>query len=73
MGMFDYVNFKMKCPECGTEVASFQTKDLSCNHCGVWIEFFRDCKTPEPRLEAATPEQAFALGFGVSTTIARKK
>ena len=30
MGMFDYVNFKMPCPKCGTMVQSFQTKDGRC-------------------------------------------
>jgi len=27
MGMFNDVNFTMKCPKCGEEVAGFQTKD----------------------------------------------
>ena len=31
MGMFDYVNFKMPCPTCGTEVNEFQSKDLGCD------------------------------------------
>lgn len=30
MGMFDYVDFKMKCPGCGEEVAGFQSKDGNC-------------------------------------------
>lgn len=30
MGMFDWVNFKCECPECGAEVSGFQTKDLEC-------------------------------------------
>jgi hypothetical protein len=37
MGMFDYVNFKMPCPKCGTELNDFQSKDLGC-----------DMKTVEP-------------------------
>ena len=57
MGMFDYVNFKMPCPECGKEVTGWQTKDTSCDmnevepdvtnnfyapcDCGCWIEFYR--------------------------------
>lgn len=28
MGMFDYVNFKMKCPRCKRDAGRFQTKDL---------------------------------------------
>jgi len=27
MGMFDYVNFKLKCPRCGKMINEFQTKD----------------------------------------------
>ena len=30
MGMFDYVNFEMDCPNCGSKVAGFQSKDRSC-------------------------------------------
>lgn len=30
MGMFDNVNFKMNCPNCGKEVDDFQTKDHHC-------------------------------------------
>ena len=30
MGMFDHVNFKMKCPKCGTELNNFQSKDGPC-------------------------------------------
>ena len=30
MGMFDYVNFKMPCPECGHEIRDFQSKDGEC-------------------------------------------
>ena len=57
MGMFDYVNFKMVCPSCGTETSNFQSKDGKCwletvepdavdefytmCSCGTWIEFSR--------------------------------
>lgn len=27
MGLFDYVNYEMPCPKCGTEITEFQTKD----------------------------------------------
>ena len=30
MGMFDDVNFKMNCPNCGQEVDDFQSKDREC-------------------------------------------
>ena len=30
MGMFDYVNFQMDCPQCGTRLFGFQTKDTDC-------------------------------------------
>lgn len=30
MGMFDYVNFKVKCPTCGMTVKGFQSKDKEC-------------------------------------------
>lgn len=30
MGMFDYVNFKMPCPKCGSEIHGWQTKDSAC-------------------------------------------
>lgn len=30
MGMFDYVDFKMKCPGCGKDVGPFQSKDGEC-------------------------------------------
>ena len=31
MGMFDMVRFKMKCPCCGVELNSFQTRDTACS------------------------------------------
>ena len=27
MGLFDYVDHRMKCPTCGTQIYEFQTKD----------------------------------------------
>ena len=30
MGMFDYVNFEIPCPICGTKVKGFQTKAGEC-------------------------------------------
>ena len=54
---FDWVDFKCRCPNCGAQVQTFQTKDL-CNQldtvdhrivyhfyaecrCGAWIDFIR--------------------------------
>ena len=67
MGMFDDVNFKMPCPECGKEVRGWQTKDTDCNmdmvepdatnnfyapcDCGCWIEFARNQVADKPRRE----------------------
>lgn len=31
MGLFDYVNFKMPCPRCGSEVGDFQSKSAGCD------------------------------------------
>lgn len=30
MGMFDWVNFEIECPNCKTKVNGFQTKDSAC-------------------------------------------
>ena len=30
MGMFDWINFEMKCPVCGNEVKGFQSKRAVC-------------------------------------------
>ena len=30
MGMFDWVKFKTRCPECGSEITGFQSKDGEC-------------------------------------------
>ena len=31
MGMFDYINFKMPCPECGDVLCGWQSKDAGCD------------------------------------------
>lgn len=48
MGMFDYVNVNLKCPNCGEKVGGFQTKDGSCvlghlNFNDV-MNFYSDCE-----------------------------
>jgi transcription elongation factor Elf1 len=30
MGMFDYINYEMNCPQCGEKVNGFQSKDGPC-------------------------------------------
>lgn len=55
MGMFDWIHFDIKCPNCGKVVDSFQSKDGNCKmelleywevdnfyamcDCGNWIEY----------------------------------
>lgn len=48
MGMFDYIDFEMKCPNCGELVDDFQSKDSAC-----WMDtispfdvlnFYSSCK-----------------------------
>lgn len=57
MGMFDYVNVSMPCPNCGKVIESFQTKDEDCTldtiepdrlgcfyaycKCKTWVQFTR--------------------------------
>lgn len=47
MGMFDWVNFECKCPNCGSEVSGFQSKDSGCDIELVEIKdvnhFYTDC------------------------------
>ena len=84
MGMFDYVNFKMKCPSCGVDIGSFQTKDQECElamlepdslvnfytfcTCGNWIEFSRKFPEHAARDVPLTQEQVEAMGFVLSTS-----
>lgn len=65
--MFDYVDFKMKCPKCSADLRNFQTKDTECTmktvrlyqvsnfyqdcECGAWIEFFRKEDLPENEID----------------------
>ena len=47
MGLFNYVNFAMDCPKCGTPLHGFQTKDGDCCLDTVEIEavteFYASC------------------------------
>jgi hypothetical protein len=46
--MFDFVDFRAKCPRCGDEVTGFQTKDDSCGLRLLWPHevsiFYAPCK-----------------------------
>ena len=48
MGMFDYVNYEMGCPECGSKVSDFQSKDGMCilGELEYWEvdNFYSQCK-----------------------------
>lgn len=79
MGMYDYVNFKTKCPNCKELLEDFQTKDYICSmcttepenidrfycscSCGYWIEYSRVRKHKEFRKRPRTEKQVLALGF----------
>jgi len=47
MGMFDYVDFECKCPNCGAYVDGFQTKNSNCelDTLKPWIvnNFYSSC------------------------------
>ena len=65
MGMFDYVNVEMPCPNCGELHKAFQSKEERCEldtiepdgigrfysycKCGAWIEFNRPRPEQAPR------------------------
>ena len=45
MGMFDYINIAVKCPNCGEEMSGFQSKDGRCSlgHVEFWeVDYFYD-------------------------------
>ena len=61
MGMFDYVEYRCGCPNCGELIVDFQTKEAECQmdhisplsvdhfhalcSCGAWVEFNRNPAT----------------------------
>ena len=55
MGMFDYINFKIKCPNCKSNLNNFQSKDGSCvlNHLEFWEvdNFYDSCPICNTRIE----------------------
>ncbi len=78
MGMFDYVNFAMPCPNCGDMLTKFQTKDSECTmgtvepdgignfytlcKCKHWVEFSRP-PGHMLREKPLTREEVEAMGF----------
>ena len=59
MGMFDYVNFKMPCPNCGAGVDGWQTKDSTCSLELVepdgLMRFYASCPECDAWLEFSRP------------------
>jgi len=55
MGMFDYVNYSCKCPNCNHTMEDFQTKDMECDLIVVEIEnvdnFYDFCSECDCRVE----------------------
>jgi len=67
MGMFDYVNFKALCPECGTEITDWQSKSAGCNlvtitpiEAGHWYSYCPKCRLRVSYLIERPPEAVFA-------------
>ena len=81
MGMFDYVNFNVACPECGANVGNFQSKDRECSmdtispcevfnfyapcECGAWIEYTRPITHNNKTM---SEKEVLAMGFKRSIT-----
>jgi len=69
MGIFDSVNFKIKCSECGNVIDDFQSKDGDCllNTLEFWEvdNFYSFCPTCNKRIE-------FTLKTEVSDRIRKK-
>lgn len=55
MGMFDYVNLRIKCPKCATFIRDFQSKDGSCLMNTLEIEevdnFYSSCPNCDAWIE----------------------
>ena len=84
MGMFDYVNFEMKCPKCGGLVTEFQSKDAGCDldkiepdsvsnfyapcDCGAWIEFYKPRVNRPLRENKLSLDDIHGLGYEMKVT-----
>jgi len=62
MGMFDTIDYKMKCPVCGNEVDGFQSKDKDCTlgELKVWQvdNFYASCDVCESWIEFNLKDEA---------------
>lgn len=62
MGMFNYINFKTKCPNCGTDVDGFQSKDGLCqlDTLEYWQvkKFYSSCPKCNTWIEYVLPKEA---------------
>ncbi len=61
MGMFDVIDYKMKCPVCGNEVSGFQSKDKGCtlSKLKLWQvdNFYAPCDICEAWIEFNLKEE----------------
>lgn len=61
MGLFDYVNFKTKCPNCGATVDGFQSKDGPCEleRLEYWKvkKFYSSCPKCNTWIEYELPKE----------------
>ena len=61
MGMFDYVDIKIRCPKCKGEMEGFQSKDGECFLCNVKPSdvrnFYTSCKHCETWVEVCMIKQ----------------
>lgn len=59
MGLFDYVNVSMPCPECGTMLPEFQSKDRVCQMETVepdaLMNFYTNCQQCKEWIQFARP------------------
>lgn len=59
MGMFDHVHFEMDCPNCGTRVTGFQSKDYTCEletiEPDALQNFYSSCKKCKAWIEFSRP------------------
>lgn len=89
MGMFDYVNVEMPCPNCGKVHKAFQTKENGCTldtiepdglgyfysycACGAWLEFNRPRPEKAPLRERPRTREEVEAMGFVLSVTARDK
>jgi len=59
MGLFNYVHFEMDCPNCGSKITMFQTKDGICDMTKVepdeLCEFYTPCRVCDHWIDVSRP------------------